>query len=246
MQRLHRNRELALPELFEAHGQLLHRGPGSEYVVIGELPLGVDLEILVADVAAADEGDRTVGNEQLVVHAEIEPRVAEEVLETTHEAVVAAVSPGIEDADLDVRRPGEAKELLIAVDRLDIVDEDAHAYAAGGSPAERLGDELPRLITVEDVVLQIERAVGGTDELEPQQQAVDADRVQPESGLSAMGALGGEERLHELRVRRLGGHGRWLARIVAAGQRRAGAQQGRAAEGDQSRHPCQMYVLVQL
>jgi len=107
--------------------------------------------------------------------------VAEEVLDAAHESVVTAVAPGIEDADLDVRLSGQREQLLVAADRLSVIDENTHAHAASSGLAQRLGNELPRLVTMEDVVLQVDGAVGRADQLEPQQQPVDTGREQTES-----------------------------------------------------------------
>src|SRR5215472_12262962 len=95
-QRLYRDRELALPVLFEGGGELLHRWASCQHVIVGELPRRIDLEILIADVAATNERDRAVGDEELVVHAEVEPPVAEEILDPAQELAVPAITPGIE------------------------------------------------------------------------------------------------------------------------------------------------------
>jgi len=53
-------------------GELTRDRTCGKRVVIGELRARIHLKILVADVAAADESDGVVDDEQLVVHAVIE------------------------------------------------------------------------------------------------------------------------------------------------------------------------------
>src|SRR5258708_6975883 len=66
------NRKGAVPKLIESGRQLLDDGARSKHVVVGELRFRIDLEVLVADISAADERDGIVDDHQLVVHAIVE------------------------------------------------------------------------------------------------------------------------------------------------------------------------------
>ena len=67
-QRGDRNRRLVVPVKIEFVGHLLHYGADEHHVEIGIIHHRVRLEIFVADIAAADDGDLPVGSEGLVVH----------------------------------------------------------------------------------------------------------------------------------------------------------------------------------
>src|SRR4029077_15542028 len=84
-----------------------------------------------------------------------------------------------------------------------------------------------------------------TKETEPQQQSIDAERIQPESrdGTACVLRGGG---LQQRRIRRRDRHRGWWPRIVAAGQCRAPTQQEGAPEGDEAWHPCRCRLLSEL
>ena len=73
--------------------------------------------------ASADERDRPVGDEQLVVHAVVEPAVAEGELDHAQQQVVSAITKRIENADGDIRLRGKREQLLIAGDTLGVIDQ---------------------------------------------------------------------------------------------------------------------------
>ena len=77
-------------------------------------------------------------------------------LDHAQKQVVSAITKGIENADLDIRLRGKREQLLIAGDTLAVIDQDAHAHAARGRLAQRLGDQPARFIAMEDVVLQVD------------------------------------------------------------------------------------------
>ena len=73
VQRLDRYGKRAVPIFVERRGQFSHQRSGYEYVIVGVLGVGIDLKIGVADIAAADERGRVVGDEQFIVHPVIKP-----------------------------------------------------------------------------------------------------------------------------------------------------------------------------
>ena len=74
--------------------------PG-EQVEIGKIAIAVRLEVLVAQVAAAGDGNRAVGNPQLVVHAPVEARRIGKEFQQPGETRAAPLHEGIEHPHLD-------------------------------------------------------------------------------------------------------------------------------------------------
>jgi hypothetical protein len=74
---LERDCDGAVPELVERFGEPLDDRARGKDIVIAELGIGVDLKVLIADIASADECNRVVDHEQLVVHAVVEARSGE-------------------------------------------------------------------------------------------------------------------------------------------------------------------------
>ena len=61
----------AVPVLVEAVTQLLGHRPDAEHVDVGEIQVGFGVEILVAQVAPANDGHAVIGQPQLVMHAPV-------------------------------------------------------------------------------------------------------------------------------------------------------------------------------
>ena len=166
MQGLARNRQVVIPEFVKA---LLHGSDGCadcEYIVVGELGVGVDLEVLIADVASAGQGDGLVGNEQLVVHPVVESGMVGEILEVAKQAHVATIGPRVVNANFDVGYAGEIEESFVAGHGVSVIYEDAYADAACGRALQSRPNSRAGLITSEYVVLKIERARGGINQLD--------------------------------------------------------------------------------
>jgi len=60
-----------VPVLIEADGQLRGDRPRAQQVDVGEVQRLVGIEILVPQIAPADDGQAAVGEYQLVVHAPV-------------------------------------------------------------------------------------------------------------------------------------------------------------------------------
>jgi hypothetical protein len=95
------NGQAAVPELIECARQILNHGPGDDDVVVAELGLRIDLEILIADIASADDRDRIVRDHQLIVHAVVQPPLVQQDLDSANDSDVSAVSERIEYANFD-------------------------------------------------------------------------------------------------------------------------------------------------
>src|SRR4029077_3233887 len=143
-----------VPELLESSGELVHHRAGNEHIVIGELRLRIDLKVLVANVATAHQGDYTVCNEQLVVHAVVQAALAEGEFDAANEAAVAAIAPRIEDADRHLRLPEERQQLLITGNTFRVVKQNSHPHAALRGALQCLRDQAPGFIAMKNVVLQ--------------------------------------------------------------------------------------------
>ncbi|MNC64910.1 hypothetical protein D3C75_1151460 [compost metagenome] len=63
----------AVPVLVETLSQLLGDRADTEQVDVGEVHVGLGIEILVAQIAPADNGHAVVRQPQLVVHASVLP-----------------------------------------------------------------------------------------------------------------------------------------------------------------------------
>ena len=177
---------MAVPEFVEALLQRAYSRADCEHIVVGELGVGINLEVLVADVASAGQCHGLIGNQQLVVHPVIEPGMMREVLDIPEQPHVAAIGPGVVNANLDVRHAGELKELFVATHRIGVIHEDAYADAARGGAFQSGPNGRAGLVPAEYVVLEIERLLGGINQLDASQKAIDAHGEDVESGLGAM------------------------------------------------------------
>ncbi len=184
-----RDRVAAVPVGVEALRRLLGHWADGEDVDVLEVELS-EAEVLVADVPAAENRGDAVGDELLVVHAAVHAREAGEQLAQAVEP--RAVDVGIEDPDLDVLMGVEARDQLVFLfERAPVVEEHAHPYAAIGGGDQTIDDQRAGLIGVEDVVLQIERALGQLDQDGARDEGVEPGRQEAKSGAAAIiGGLG--------------------------------------------------------
>ena len=112
------------------------------------------VEIVVADVAAADDRDRVVHDEQFVVHAVVD---ATEVGEETQQ-LPRSIGERIEDADFDVGVRIHRRDEHVAVAlEVQIVDQDAYPDTSIRGAHEVLDQDPPGGILIPDEVLQIQR-----------------------------------------------------------------------------------------
>ena len=145
--------ERAVPEIVEdRRGFANHRAHGHG-VEVPVVRLAVNAEVVIGDVAPAHDRDRVVGDHELVVGTPVDARrVGEEVPQAA-----AAAAEGIEGTDLDVGICRQPRDLGIAIDDGEVVEQHAHADPAIGGPDDAVGDQVPADVRVPDEVLQIER-----------------------------------------------------------------------------------------
>ena len=74
---------------------------------------------------------------------------------------MAAIDERVEYPDFDLRMRGQRSDLLVAVDRVTVVDQQPHAHAAVGGAQQRIGQQLAGFILAENEVFEIDRPLGG-------------------------------------------------------------------------------------
>ena len=97
------------------------------------------VEVLVADIAPADHAGQVVDGERLVVHATVQSLEVEQIAERTR----AASRERVEQSHLDIRLRGERGERLVEPRRVGVVEQQAHAHAAGRGAPQCLDEQRP-------------------------------------------------------------------------------------------------------
>ncbi|MNF95696.1 hypothetical protein D3C84_784610 [compost metagenome] len=108
----------------------------------------------------------------------------------------------VEQADLDLRVSGEGRDDLIEAIAGGVVQQDAHAHAPVGGLEQFVHQHPCADAVVDDVVLQIQAALGVANQLGPGDERVGAVRQQPKARAPFMGSSLGLDRAAE---RRFGG-----------------------------------------
>ena len=91
---------------------------------------GASRKVFVGDVAASHHGDRAVRDEQLVVHAMVEPPEVGERGDKPGRQALPRAAKRIEQAHLDVRKRRQTRKHRVGARGVEIVDEQPHAHAA--------------------------------------------------------------------------------------------------------------------
>jgi len=147
-------------------------------------------EVFVADVAAAGDGNRTIGNEQLVVHAAVE---ASEVEERPGEAGSQSISSRrkwIEQPQFEVGRRRQAEQQRVLAGGGEVVDEQAHSHAAQCGVAQRAKKKAAGRVVVDLVVLNVEATLSAACQVDPRGQRVVATGHEAKAGEIAIGLSG--------------------------------------------------------
>ena len=108
-----------------------------------------------------------VGDEQLVVHAVVEPLEIERHCEQPARSRSPIGDHRVEQPDLDVGGGGQAGEQVAQVAGVEIVDRQAYAHAALSCVAQRPRDRPAGRVVSDQVVLQVDRVVRVLDHREP-------------------------------------------------------------------------------
>src|SRR5690606_33199145 len=113
---------------------------GAEQIEIGEVEPLVDLEILIAQIAPADNRQAAVGHYQLVVHASMLAGQVQQAAEGACDEIATAQVQRIEDMNGDVRVRGEDRDLVVVTVAGGVVEQNPHAHAAIGR-MQKLADQ---------------------------------------------------------------------------------------------------------
>ena len=89
-----------------------------------------------------------------------------EIFEVAKQFHVAAISPWVVNANLGVRYAGKIEESFVAAHRVSVVHEDANADAACCCSLQSRPNGRSSLIASEYVILKIERALSGVNQLD--------------------------------------------------------------------------------
>ena len=186
---------------------------------------------------AALEFGRSYGGKEIatvvaskIVCGPIEAAFVNQEIEASQQHLVTSIVERIEHPNLDVGMVPEAQDLVIAGDRITIVDEQAHAHSPVGGALKLLGEQKTGLVAPENVVLQVERALRVARHEDARHEAVNAciDDVEPGHSVVTPGLL--QELLPQSSLLGLlQGERRRFRCACASGRRRAGSRaQGEA------------------
>src|SRR3546814_7567427 len=71
---------------------------------------------------------------------------------------------GIKESNLDIRQCIERGEVTVEPADSEVVEQEADTHAALGRPAQLIQHDQPGGVALPDVVLDIDRRLGGTDQ----------------------------------------------------------------------------------
>ncbi len=178
---LRRRNPLAVPEIIEHAVRFPGDFADREHIEIMEVVVPVQAEVVIADVASADDRGTAVGNQQLVVHAGIQPLHLRDHLAAPRDQ--AAFFPGIEETHLDVRVPLEIGMELLLPGRHEVVHDQSNADAAMRGKDGALQDQAPGRVRIPEVGHDIERRDRGVDQRQPPCKRVVAEVEQVKTGV---------------------------------------------------------------
>ena len=189
--RVDRPGELAVPVGVERVRQAKHRLSGGEDVEVEEVAVLRAQEVLVADVAAAEDGERVVGDEHLVVHPVVEAAQFVERRKQLRRAGAAQSHERIDEANLYPLEGGKVRQQPLRRVCVQVVDQDPYADASCRRVAERAKEHAARRVGVQDEGLQVERSFRLPRQFDPRLVCCARKRQQ----LERRGAAGATDRV---------------------------------------------------
>jgi hypothetical protein len=181
--------EGAVPVAVEHLRQLAHDRPRRDHVHVDEVGLGAAHEVLVGQVAAAGHREAVVGDEQLVVHPEVDAAELVRRRDDAAEGRPAARGQRVEQAHLDVGNRGEAAKQLVLAAGVEVVDEQADAHAAPRRVAQLAQELQADAVVGQLVVLGVERALGAPRQCQPGIEGEVAGRQEAKARFAGPGLL---------------------------------------------------------
>ncbi len=159
-ERLDRQHNSAVPESVEDRLRLGGGRTDRHHVEVAEVVVVGGVEVVVADVAAADDRHPRVRDPRLVVHAARGAEETQQHFQSAPERVLPRPRR-VEHPYFDVLVAVEREVGGDAAVRGEVVEEESHAHAAVGCLQHLVGEEMPGQVALPDVVHEIEAAAGG-------------------------------------------------------------------------------------
>ena len=178
---LHRVHLRTVPIGIENSAELRNDGAYHKGVHVHEILRCAAHEIFVGDVAASCDDHGSIRDEQLVVHAMIEPAELANRRGVFAGNALPGAAERIEQADLDVRKRRQPAEHRIAADRVKVVHQQTHAHAAQCGVSQIAHQQAAGAVVLNQVVLDVERVPCPARKLDPRVERVDAERHQSKS-----------------------------------------------------------------
>ena len=172
----------AVPVPVEYPRQIADDRPDRQHIQIAKVGDRVHAVIDVADIAAADDRRRIVGNHQLVVHAAVDPAEVDNEVESGP----APVGERIEQTDLDIGVGIEGGDNRIAGLVVGIVDEEPHPDPAVGSLHHAIDDDPTGRIAVPDIVLHVQASLGQVSQSQTDDEGLARVAQKAEAGEAGM------------------------------------------------------------
>ncbi|RMN75914.1 hypothetical protein ALQ52_04421 [Pseudomonas cannabina pv. alisalensis] len=202
--------ERAIPVLIETVPQLFGDRPDAQHVDIGEIQVRLGIEILVTQVASANDCDAAVSQPQLVVHAPVLTRQVHQAPQAARDAGLTPEVLRVEQPNLDVRMRRQRGNRLVQPVAGGVVQQDAHANATVSRLEQLIDQRACAQAVVDDVVLQVEAAFGVADQFGARLECITAVRQQAKTRAPLVRHRHGLDRTAKRRAR--GWHGlAWLA-----------------------------------
>jgi hypothetical protein len=126
-----------------------------QHVEIMEVVAVVQAEVVIADVASADDCGAAVRNQQLVVHARVQPFHLRDHLSAAGEQVTSF--PRVEETNFDVRLALEIGVNVFLADRHQVIHDQANVDAPARGEHRAFEDKSAGYIRVPEVGHDIDR-----------------------------------------------------------------------------------------
>jgi len=154
----HRHRLRIVPEGIEAGRDVGRQRSGDDDIAVKEIARRIEAEIGVADIAAADDRQRVVDRDDLVVHALVQAREVEDQFGVAQAVGPERAAEGIVETHLDIGMARDALQRRRPVMDVEAVDQGPHAHTARGRAQQRLADRPAAGIEIPDVILDVDAA----------------------------------------------------------------------------------------
>ena len=178
----------AVPVIVEDAGELADDGTHDEYVHVDEVGRRAARKVFICDVASAHDGDRAVGDEELVVHPVIEPSEIADRRGVFAGDALSCAAKRIEQAYLDVRKRRQSAKHRVAACRVKVVHQQPHPHAAQCGVAQVAHQQAAGAIVLNQVVLDVERVASPAGKLDPGVERIETKRHEPKPRQCRRGA----------------------------------------------------------